>query len=322
MDSYIKVSNKYDWFYSEGPASEDLTTNVCGTYKGKVYNADGSVFEKDAQITITKINNYSVEVKNSWNSKLNDVCYLDWNRRNDNPIEIYRKSGSYPYKLIGDNIELGYLTGGGAMTFKGSKNENIGDGSFYSGTIGNHDYVDLGLSVKWATCNIGANDLEAYGNYYAWGETNCKESYTWDTYMVTGYKCGTVSDPLYNYVVSSSKPICSTKYDAAYAIWGKNWRMPTKDEVEELLDKCTFYWSTDNMINGCIVVGPNGNKLFLPAAGWIDWEEIENKSKRCYYWIANSQDKYHAYYLRVGDGVHDILQVQRLMGVPIRAVSK
>lgn len=319
---YIKVSNKYDWFYSEGPASEDLTTNVCGTYKGQVYNADGSVFEKYAQITITKINNYSVEVKNSWNSKLNDVCYLDWNRRNDNLIEIYRKSGSYSYKVIGDNIELGYLTGGGAMTFKGSKNENIGNGGFYSGTIGGHDYVDLGLSVKWATCNIGANDLEAYGNYYAWGETNSKENYTWNTYMVTGSKCGTVSDPLYNYVVSSNKSICSTKYDAAYAIWGKNWRMPTKDEVEELLDKCTFYWSTDNMINGCIVVGPNGNKLFLPAAGWVDEHENENKSKRGYYWIANSHDEIHAYYLRVGDGVHDILKTSRCIGVPIRAVSK
>ena len=74
---YSKVSSKSDWFYSEGPASEDLTTNVCGTYKGKVYNADGSVFEKYAQIVITKINNYSVEVKNSWNRKLDDVCYLD-----------------------------------------------------------------------------------------------------------------------------------------------------------------------------------------------------------------------------------------------------
>lgn len=318
---YSKVSSKSDWFYSEGPASEDLTTNVCGTYKGKVYNADGSVFEKYAQIVITKINNYSVEVKNSWNRKLDDVCYLDWNRRNDSSIEIYRESGSYPYTVTGEDIELGYLTGGGAMTFKGSKNEDIGDGKFYSGTIGGHDYVDLGLSVKWATCNIGANDLEAYGDYYAWGESKSKDSYTWSNYLVEENKCGTSADPLNSYV-SLTKSIASTKYDAAYSLWGSKWRMPTKAEVEELLDKCTFYWSTDYMVNGCVVVGPNGNKLFLPASGGIDNKANETKGKRGYYWIASSYDKKTAYYLRIGDGINDILNYTRFTGRSIRAVVK
>ena len=130
--------------------------------------------------------------------------------------------------------------------------------------------MDLGLSVKWATCNIGANDLEVYGDYYAWGETKSKESYTWSNYIVEENKCGTSADPLNNYVSSTSKSIASTKYDAPYSLWGSKWRMPTKAEVEELLDKCTFYWSTDYMVNGCVVVGPNGNKLFLPASGGVE----------------------------------------------------
>lgn len=98
--------------------------------------------------------------------------------------------------------------------------------------------------------------------------------------------------------------------------------MPTKAEVEELLDKCTFYWSTDYMVNGCVVVGPNGNKLFLPASGCIDSKANETKNKRGYYWVASSYDKKTAYYLRIGDGIHDIMNYSRFTGRSVRAVVK
>lgn len=320
---YKRVSDKSNWFYTDGPASEDLTVNICGTYKGKVYNADGSVFEKYAQVVIVKINNYSLEVKNNWNSKLDDICYLDWNERNKIPIVLYRKNGSYSYEITGENIELSYLTNGlGTLTFKGSKNENFGSGSFYSGTIEGVDYVDLGLSVKWATRNIGAKDMEEYGKLYAWGETNDKDSYTWNNYIIAENKCGTSSDPLTSYISSTSKSIASTKYDVANCTLGEKWRMPTKEEFEELVDKCTFYWTTDNMVNGCIVVGPNGNKLFLPAAGAMIDKDNETKSFRGSYWMATSYDKKSAYYLRIGDGIHDIYNYSRYSGRSIRAVCK
>lgn len=320
---YNKVSDKSNWFYTDGPASEDLASNVCGTYRGNVYNADGSVFEKYAQVIITKVNNYSVEVKNNWNSKLNGICYLDWNGRNKTPIELYRKGGSYPYEVTGEDIELGYLTNGlGTLTFKGTKNESFGSGSFYSGTIEGVDYVELGLSVKWATRNVGANDMEAYGNYYAWGETKDKDSYTWNNYIVAENKCGTSSDPLKSYISSTSKSIASTKYDAAYSMLGKKWRMPTKEEFEELVDKCSFYWTTQYMVNGCVVVGPNGNKLFLPASGDMVDKDNETKSLRGCYWMSTSYDKKAAYYLRIGPSMHDILSYSRCSGLSIRAVTK
>lgn len=320
---YDKISSESNWFYTDGPASEDLTVNVCGTYKGMVYNPDGSIFEKYAQVVISKVNNYSVEVKNSWKNKLDEVCYLDWNGRNKTPVMVYRKNGSYPYEVTGEDIELRYLTNGlGTLTFKGSKNEDFGSGSIYSGTIDGVDYVDLGLSVKWATHNVGAKDVEDYGSYYAWGETTDKDSYTWDNYIVAENKCGTSSDPLNNYLSSASKSIASTKYDIAYCTWGKKWRMPTVEEVEELLDKCVFYWTTNTMVNGCIVVGPNGNRLFLPASGSIIDKDNNNKNIRGYYWIATSYDKKTSYYLRIGDGIHDIFNYYRYSGRSIRAVTK
>ena len=117
-------------------------------------------------------------------------------------------------------------------------------------TINGHEYVDLGLSVKWATCNVGASSPEDYGNYYAWGETKTKSDYS-DSNRVTYSKIGGDS-----------------RYDAARANWGGSWRIPTKAELEELKDNCTWTWMTQCGKNGYRLTGPNGNSIFLPAAGY------------------------------------------------------
>ncbi|MBQ5856455.1 MAG: hypothetical protein IIW55_04020 [Bacteroidales bacterium] len=116
-----------------------------------------------------------------------------------------------------------------------------------------HGYVDLGLSVKWATCNVGASKPEDYGNYYAWGETTTKSSYTESNSKTYGKKMGDFAG--------------NSSYDAATANWGGNWRMPTEKEMRELIDKCTWIWTTQNGVKGYNVKGPNGNSIFLPAAG-------------------------------------------------------
>ena len=122
-------------------------------------------------------------------------------------------------------------------------------------------YVDLGLSVKWATCNLGATKPEDYGNYYAWGETLPKDSYSWDN-----YKFGN-EEPLSKYNESDGKRTLEADDDAATVNLGRPWRIPTSKEVKELIDKCTRKWTTVNGINGYRVIGPNGNHIFLPAAG-------------------------------------------------------
>ena len=137
-----------------------------------------------------------------------------------------------------------------------------------------HEWVDLGLpsGTLWATCNVGANSPEEYGDYFAWGETEPKEEYTWETYKwcdsdelsLTKY-CSN-SDYGYN-GYTDDKTELDPEDDAAYVNWGSSWRMPTYGQLIELNDNCTWTWTTQNGVNGRLLTGPNGNTLFLPAAG-------------------------------------------------------
>ena len=132
--------------------------------------------------------------------------------------------------------------------------------------------IDLGLSVKWATCNVGATSPEKYGNYYAWGETTTKSDYSWET-----YKYGSNYDALTKYNTDSdygtvdNKTTLEASDDAATANWGSAWRMPTDGEWTELRENCEWIWTDSYQTTGVAgywVTGKNGNTIFLPAAGW------------------------------------------------------
>ena len=131
-----------------------------------------------------------------------------------------------------------------------------------SNFINGHEFVDLGLSVKWATCNIGAEKPEDYGDYFAWGETEPKKVYSEDTYKhcTKGW--------LFNKYKDIGENISGTEYDAARTNWGGSWRMPTNMEIHDLIDKCKWDWITNDNNNGYKIIGPNGNSIFLPAAGF------------------------------------------------------
>lgn len=119
--------------------------------------------------------------------------------------------------------------------------------------------VDLGLSVKWGTCNLGATTPEGFGDYFAWGETAPKQEYNENTYAYYNLDWGTISHIGYE--------ISNTRYDAAKAILGDDWRMPTQPEWRELVQSCTWEWSYRNGTTGFNVTGPNGNSIFIPCAG-------------------------------------------------------
>ena len=141
---------------------------------------------------------------------------------------------------------------------------------------GNHEYVDLGLSVKWATCNVGATKPEEYGDYFAWGEVEPKEVYDWNTYKW----CNGSEYSLTKYCTNSSygtvdnKTILEAADDAAHANWGGSWRMPTDAELLELSNKCSWRWTSQNGVYGYTVIGPNGKSIFLPAAGFRSGDMI------------------------------------------------
>ena len=137
-----------------------------------------------------------------------------------------------------------------------------------------HEYVDLGLpsGTLWATCNVGANAPEEYGDYFAWGETEPKEEYTWENYKW----CNGSDTTLTKYCIHShygydgfvdGKIELDPEDDAAYVNWGPSWRMPSKSDIDELIENCTWEWTQLNGMNGRLFTGPNGNTLFLPAAG-------------------------------------------------------
>ena len=129
------------------------------------------------------------------------------------------------------------------------------------GGISTSKEVDLGLSVNWADWNVGATSPEEDGDYFAWGETSPKSG----KYVESTYRYHDGSS-----YIHIGRNISGTQYDAARANWGGSWRMPTEEECEELRDKCTWTWTTYNGVNGMKVTGPNGNSIFLPAAGWRD----------------------------------------------------
>ena len=136
-----------------------------------------------------------------------------------------------------------------------------------------HEWVDLGLSVCWATTNVGASKPSDYGDYYAWGEKANKRKYDWGTYKHNkggkGRGRGSIIKYCthYHYGTVDSKTVLDLSDDAAQVKWGGNWRMPTIEELNELEVKCEWVWSTQDGHHGYKVKGPNGNSIFLPAAG-------------------------------------------------------
>lgn len=137
-----------------------------------------------------------------------------------------------------------------------------------------YESVDLGLSVRWAAFNIGATKPEEVGDLYAWGETSTKKSYTETAYAY--YK-----NEQYEYIGVN---ICGTKYDVARTAWGGLWRLPTRSEVAELTNKCTWTPETLNGVKGYRVKGVNGNSIFLPAAGYQDGTERKEVGTGGFYW--------------------------------------
>jgi uncharacterized protein (TIGR02145 family) len=177
------------------------------------------------------------------------------------------------------------------------------------------EYVDLGLSVKWATCNLGATNPEDYGNYYAWGETEPKDTYTKDNN--TYYSAG-------NWIKYGKGDILESDDDAATAALGTGWRMPTKDEFEEILNTCTCTWTTQNGINGYKIVGPNGNSIFLPAGGAAKDGNKESVGICCYYWTSKQYSSYvgDSYDLGASSTTIEVNHWGRYRGMTIRPVHE
>ena len=176
--------------------------------------------------------------------------------------------------------------------------------------------VDLGLSVKWAGWNVGASRPEEYGGYYAWGELHEKSDYDWDTYQYY--------DQENDECIFIGNNISGTQYDVARVQWGGSWRMPTEAEIKELISKCDWTWTTYNGVAGQKVTGPNGNCIFLPAAGWRLGTSVFHQGSYGYYWSGSLHEgySYFAYKLSFDRGSVLWGSSDRYRGYSVRPVSE
>lgn len=209
-----------------------------------------------------------------------------------------------------------------------------------------YEYVDLGLpsGLKWATMNIGANTPEDYGDYFAWGETEPyyedghsqdiwswnwktgKTGYNWESYnwcqryafCLTKYN----SNP--NFGTVDYKQTLELADDIAHVKWGGSWRMPTTEEQDELLSKCTWTWTCQNGVLGYKITGSNGKSIFFPAAGYRLNDDLHGVSSDGRYWSSSLDAKYSkpycAYILSFASSTIRYESNDRIFGLPIRAV--
>ena len=268
------------YYYGEGGtiATEELENKATAYVDGITHNT--------AEVWVTTgygcNSNETINLGVAWATSESDLCAggnfkhysMPWN-------EV--KQQDYWYKIATSMEGLSphttyyyasFVEAGGIYVFSSIK-------SFTTEYYFTTGAVDLGLSVKWAGCNLDAEQPEEFGGYYAWGETKEKETYTWTTYQY--YESdgdGYISEEEMIFIGNS---ISGTAYDVAHVKLGDGWRMPTFNEAKELLEECTSKRITYYDVVGIMITGPNGNAIFFPEAGYYDGSGYHD-DKRVLYW--------------------------------------
>lgn len=288
---------------------------ICATASSEPSVTTGQPIYNDKS-TATVLN---CEIKGKWSSVLNHgIC---WNTSGNPTVSDYYKveghRGVPSYNSVINGLEEGktyyiraYATNNvgtsyGEEIIYTHKNNNTSDGK-----QNGHDYVDLGLpsGTKWATMNIGASAPEDYGNYYAWGETETKEDYSWNTYTYFFDNNGNYVPYDDNWHVESGElkdigsNIAGTQYDVAHMKWGDSWQIPTSAQMDELQNReyCEWIWTFLNGVKGYIITSKlNGKSIFLPACGVFYSCEQQHMNTDGHYWLSTSEtsNTFYADYL-------------------------
>ena len=203
----------------------------------------------------------------------------------------------------------------------------------FSSTQSKHQYVDLGLSVKWATCNIGADKPEEHGEYFSWGETENKRINNWETYKFTEGDKNIISKYCSNsqygwHELADSLSALELVDDVAHKKWGGNWRIPTKAEIKELIENCTWTWTTRNNINGYLVTGKKpgytDRSIFIPVTGAYNNGKLFGSKDHGHYWSRNCGTLYpaDAYTLELSVREASVGMESRCQSLAVRPVCK
>ncbi len=194
--------------------------------------------------------------------------------------------------------------------------------NYDSGEIAGHEFVDLGLpsGLKWATCNVGASSPEDYGDYFAWGETSPKAEYTEENSVTYGLSISELQTQGY----IDNEGNLTSSYDAATVNWGGSWRMPTREQMLELVEHCEWEWTQVNGVDGAKVTGPNGNSIFLPAAGDRYGSSLYYAGEYGFCWNStpDESNSNSAYGLYFNSSYQGVTWYNRLLGQSVRPVAE
>ena len=182
------------------------------------------------------------------------------------------------------------------------------------------DLVDLGLSVKWATCNIGASSPQDPGEYFAWGEITTKSEYSWATYDFSRE----ATTDMRKYNGTDNLQAADAEEDIVHLRYGGNWRMPTLDELNELRNNCTWQEIKENdvLVGYKIVSKTNYNFIYLPVTGYKQGTELKDEH-RAHYWTGTRNDNYYPHKARALNETHFTSYHDgddRCLGMPVRGV--
>lgn len=257
--SYTEVDGAYA-FSSVGDFTTGELINLIGEVEVSDITITSAVLSASVQADGVDVRD-NVYVGLAWSTAESDLCA-------DGDFESQKTS----VHTVEDGVFSTSLSGlSGSTTYYYASFTLVGDVYVFSSvknftTEFPEGAVDLGLSVYWASCNVGADSPEEYGDYFAWGETKPKSSYSSDNSVTYGLSISTLES---RGIIDANGNL-TAEYDAATANWSSAWRMPTLTEMKELYNNCTWEWTTQNGVYGRKVTGPNGNSIFLPAAGYRD----------------------------------------------------
>lgn len=322
--SYIKeaqsIENTIDNVTIDTNAVYNEAMNVCdsviGNYnKANEYYNKAYDYSKIYERSLFKFmfsENVNIKISNI-NKKINNVennRRIIQKREDERIINERKKIRKKPKQEPTPIKEIEPKNTDSIVYFNHPKQTEVVEAKVINGFINGHEYVDLGLSVKWATCNLGASSPEEHGSYYSWGELEIKDYYISDSCITFGQKIPDIAGV--------------PQYDVARNHWGATWRMPTESEFKELINKCSFNWITINNMCGYNIVGPNGNSIFIPAAGYRGKDDTYNVRKNGQYWTStpNKKDYECAQYFFFNDiGSRSTSFNLRSLGLNIRPVS-
>ena len=322
-ENYATFNASDKWFSIDNGSIHDVTdisiTSNCNVEFSAVSEVK-SLRDTETEVGIC----YS---KENTVPSINDNCYILGYTIKDYEFTIHPLTAGTnyyfrPYLKLENAVFYGNVSTGTALDTKPADKSKTMDG---------HKFVDLLLpsGILWAETNIGAKTEADAGEYFAWGETESKSVYSWETYKYyTSYYIIT------KYNSTDGKTVLDKEDDAAYVNWGAFCRMPTEEDITELINTANCTWEMTNMttssgesITGCKVTSNrNGNSIFLPAAGYMyNSDIVQTNYKRGNYWTSthasSSNDEFSC--------ILDCLETpsrqgsrSRYLGCPIRPVAE